>query len=333
MSPARRLQAHALAAVLASVPRVARRLPALALARVPRVTRRLPVLAVAAALASAPRVASACAACGAGDPTLSALGTEAPYENRLRLALAVTHRTDEVGNPRRNLFVLDEHRFDTSFAWAPSRRLFLSAMVPTLHRRLEASRQDPRSTWGVGDAELRAKAFLYRDREYGARHLFAVTGGVKAPTAPRQKGDDGQPLPAELQPGTGSWDGLVGASHALSMFPWAGFVSANLLLPGKGAHDSRASRSLRLTTAAQRHLGDKVALRFGLDGRFDGRATSYGMREHDSGGFIGFVSGELLVSPKTDLTFFSSLKWPVYQALWGEHREGPYLSTGVAIDF
>jgi hypothetical protein len=65
------------------------------------------------------------------------------------------------------------------------------------------------SVSGIGDASLLAKYRLTEGEGVG----FALIGGVKLPTgATHQHSPDGERLETEHQPGTGSWDPIVGAS-------------------------------------------------------------------------------------------------------------------------
>ena len=95
----------------------------------------------------------------------------------------------------------------------------------------------------------------------------------------------------------------------------------------------RGSRSLRSTLAAQSQVTGALALRGGVDTRYDGKSLEDGEESPDSGGFIGFALAELLVSPAEDLLLLASARVPVVNALDGEHREGPFWSLGAAYDF
>ncbi len=285
-----------------------------------------------AAPSLAPGVAGACAVCNVGDPTLTSMGTEKPYQGRLRPSLTLQYRTDEVGEARVDRLRLAEARLDLNLAWAPHERLFLTGTLPTMRRTVEYVNLARRTSVGLGDAELRGRWFLWQDRSFGAKHLVAVTAGVKLPTGQVQRGKDGEPLPVELQPGTGSVDPLGGVSYAHFAWPWSVYTSVQLFGSTAGVGGMRASRSLRTTAAAQWQASTEVALRLGLDGRLDGKAIEDGAPERDSGGFIGYVSPEVLLSPAQDWVVVLSARLPVIQALSGFHREGPIWSVGLARD-
>lgn len=278
--------------------------------------------------------AAACATCGCGDPTLTAMGAEKPFRNRLRASLDARYRSDAIGQPRVDQIQLREGRFDGQVAWAPLDRLFLLGTAPLLERRIRYVNGGETTTTALGDIELRAKAFVFVDRPAFARHLFAVTAGLKMPTAPRQRRDtDGAFLPMEAQPGTGSWDPLLGMSYAYFPRPFSFYASVQGSAPLRSKSEFRASASLRTTTTLQYQVRPWLAPRLGVDTRLDARSYEDGLPERDSGGFIGFVSPELLVSPATDVVVVLSARIPVVQALAGYHDEGPVFGAAIAYDF
>jgi hypothetical protein len=277
--------------------------------------------------------AAACAVCGCGDATLTTMGGEAPFQGRMRAALEARYREDAIGTPGRDRIELTEGRIDASFSWAAHERLVLGATLPALLREVEYVNLARETTVGIGDAEVRAKFVTFKDRRFGARHVLYSTLGVKLPTGPEAEDDAGRSLPFELQPGTGSVDPLVGLSYATFQGDWSGYGSAHAYFATPGWNGNRASSSLRVSASAQRQLVPAFALRLGIDTRIDARATEDGRPEPDSGGFIGFLSPEALVSPGMDVTIVGSARIPVLNALEGEHDESVILSVAVAVDF
>jgi hypothetical protein len=303
------------------------------LRRVERRPMRIPAALALLLVALAPVPARACASCGCGDPTLTAMGTEKPSRNRLRASLELRHRVDVVGTAGLDQLRLGEQRLDGQLAWAPHERIFLLASVPLLRRDLLYDAGTREQTWGLGDLELRAKLFVYQDRLFSPRHLVALVGGAKLPTAAVDRRPNGRPLPIELQAGSGSLDAIAGASYAFFAYPWSAYAGAHVVWPGPGTSESRASRSLRGTVAGQRHLGAAVAARLALDTRLDGHAREGGGPDPNSGGFIAFVGPELLVSPVVDLSLSGWVKVSVLNRLSGQHREPFLAGLALAYDF
>jgi len=261
------------------------------------------------------------------------MGAEKPFRNRLRLSLDARHRSDDIGQPGVSEIRLREFRFDGQVAWAPIERLFLLGTVPLLQRRVLYVNGAETSTVGIGDLELRAKTFVFTDRAFSPRHLFSLNVGLKFPTAPRQRSEStGEFLPIEAQPGTGSWDPLLGMSYAHFAAPWSFYSSVQGSAPLRGTSEFRASPSVRSTSALQYQALPWLAPRLAIDLRLDARSYELGRPERDSSGFVGFVSPEVLLSPTTDLLVVLSARIPAVQALAGYHTEGPIFGVAVAYD-
>jgi hypothetical protein len=277
--------------------------------------------------------AHACAACGCGDPTLVSAGTEQPFAGRLRGSLEFRYRTDAIGEPDVDRLFVREMRADLSLAYAPFSELFLMVTLPFVHRSVEEANLTNERVWGPGDAELRAKLFVYRDRELAARVLVAGNLGVKLPTAPFHENSAGETLPLEAQPGTGSLDVLFGPSLALVDGKFSAYASAQLALPIASRDAVSPGISQRSTLALQYQPWLWLAFRPAADSRWDTKSKERGRPERDSGGFVLFAGGDVLVSPLTDFTLAAGLRLPVWQVLQGFHDEGAVGSLSAAIDF
>lgn len=270
----------------------------------------------------------ACAACQCGDPTLTTMGSEKPFEGRFRLSTELRHRTDRIGEPGVHAIDVSEQRLDLGVSYAPRAWLFLSATVPLV--RMDVTyvnlARDTRAT--LGDVELRAKAFVYQDRAWSPHHLVAVHAGAELPTASVDRGDD---MKLETLPGSGSIDPLAGVSYGYFHEPWSAYASATLYWP-TAALGIQGGRSLRTTVAAQYQPTFAWALQLGLDSRWDGRAIEHGAPEPDTGGFIAFASPQISYSPAEDLLVHVGVRIPVLDALHGWHDEGVILAAGAAYD-
>jgi hypothetical protein len=128
-------------------------------------------------------------------------------------------------------------------------------------------------------------------------------------------------------------DPILGLSYATFQGDWSGYASghAYFALPGRGG--DRSSSSLRLSTSVQRQLIPAFALRLGLDTRVDARGTEDGRAAADSGGFIGFVTPEVLVQPTEELVLVATVRLPAVNALAGHHDESAIVGLAAAVDF
>lgn len=277
--------------------------------------------------------AHACASCGCGDPTLTAMGVEQPFQGRLRSALELSYRTDRIGRPGIDELSLRELRADLALAWAPFDTLFLVASVPFVHRTAEDSSLARSEAWGIGDVELRAKWFAYRDRELAPRVLVSLVGGFKLPSAPWQDDPNGQRAPLEAQPGTGSLDALLGPALALFAGDVSAYVSAQWFQPLVTRAPLEPGSSLRGSLALQHQTTSWLALRALSEGRWDRPAHEDGQRDPNSGGWVLFAGGDVLVSPAQDFSLSLGARAPVLQELAGTHEEGPRLAFSLVRDW
>jgi hypothetical protein len=92
------------------------------------------------------------------------------------------------------------------------------------------------SVSGIGDFSIIAKYKLVD----GGNTKLALIGGVKTPTGSTHKhSNEGERLETEHQPGSGSWDPLLGAAFGTEFGPISLTASAFYQFSGKGAQDTR----------------------------------------------------------------------------------------------
>lgn len=89
---------------------------------------------------------------------------------------------------------------------------------------------------GFGDMSILAKYGLTHSNHAG----FALIGGIKVPTGSTHKhSDEGERLETEHEPGTGSWDPIVGAAGGMKLGALQLNGSVLYQFSGKGAQDTR----------------------------------------------------------------------------------------------
>jgi len=109
------------------------------------------------------------------------------------------------------------------------------------------------SVAGLGDMSLLAK---YRVTE-GAGPSFALIGGIKIPTgSTHRRSLNGERLETEHQPGTGSWDPIVGASGTMPMGAITLTASGLYQFSSKGAQHSRLGDRLQGGIALSHRFGE-----------------------------------------------------------------------------
>ena len=267
----------------------------------------------------------ACAVCATADPTLVSTGEEQPYRNRIRADVDVRVGRVEAGGT-----ALDDRRVETSFAWAPVRSIEVGLAVPFLFRRVD----DTIDARTIGDVEVRVQGLAYEARGAFGRRRFGILGALKLPTAPVGYDETGVALPSALQPGCGSIAPALGAYYAAGRGAWSTYVSGALFLPFSVRDGPHASDSLRAFGHVQYQPLAWLAGRVGLFGRLDASAQLTGnVDDPNSGGFIAYGTGQILLSPTRDLVVTVGALVPFVQAFRGAHRESAIFALNVAYDF
>ena len=289
-------------------------------------------LLVASSVVFVSPMALACAVCAAADPTINAPGAEQPFQRRLRISLELMSGNVREGTPDARILSLTDQRVAATVSYAPVRDVLLSLVVPVLHRDLSGAGEQ-QTIWTLGDLDLRAYGVAWRDVS-SWRRSFGLFGGLKTPTAPLENDSRGIPLPAELQPGCSSLVPYLGASYSLGRGIWSGQLSAALYLPFSVRSAPHPGYSMRAVSWLQMQPVHALATRVGLTARADASGElSPGVADLNSGGVIGYVTTDVLVSPTADLVLSLGALFPAAQALLGEHREGTILSARVGYDF
>ena len=224
--------------------------------------------------------------------------------------------------------------------------------------------------YGFGDASVTGTYRFYNDVHNGVE--AAVVLGVKAPTGRTDVVDRfGAQFETEHQPGSGSWDALVGGSLARQAGLWS--FGANMLYAraGAGSQDTRLGDHFRISASATYRLWSDAgishsAMRMGgdfdgmmhhggvnhapepaansgstksldlslsLEGQWFGRQTIAGEGDGNTGGALAFLTpGVHLNIDKW--SWFGNVGIPVARQLNGIQSE-PRLqaSTGVSVRF
>jgi hypothetical protein len=160
----------------------------------------------------------------------------AGYEFRLRGGLL--DGSDRVSDP----FHQEEftHAGVASAHYGLLHTLQLGAIVPYLHRVLtldDPTGPDRLESGGMGDVTLYGKWRYYRWDDVGIATNFAILAGLELPTGKDDVVDKGVFLPADLQPGSASWDPFLGTSVTHEPGRWRFNAMALYKRVGEGTHD------------------------------------------------------------------------------------------------
>jgi hypothetical protein len=286
---------------------------------------------VALIVLGAARDAIACATCGCADPTLTAVGVEKPYKNRLRLAVDERVGVGSDGDgPTYERKI--SSRSQLSLAYTPHPRITLAATLPFIGTDL-STHTSHTAFAGLGDLELQGRVVVARDRSFAPHHLLWLVAGVKTPTGPRLHDAQGFPYPDDDQPGSGSWDPLGGATYAWFGGTMSVFTTALLRYPTAGPRGYRFGQSVYSSTNLQLQPWNRVALQLGVN-------FHYAWPDHlqndadvpNTGGFVGSLNPAVLVNVWRDLLVRVAVDVPVVQALNGTQSFGPQVELTVSYD-
>lgn len=258
------------------------------------------------------------------------MGGGQPFSGRLRVSTQLTYRSSTHGTAAQAERI-DEGIIGVAAAYTPWEWLVVSATVPLVLKRLRHANLAEDRSFGPGETTLRGR-FVLLDRRAAGRHLAGVGGGLRMPTAIRQRGVDGAPLPLDAQASSGAWVPLADLWYRYFHLPWSVYLSSTLQVPTPGWDGYRSGIAWLTSSVAQYQAWSWLALRLGVDTRWATADRDAEGAEPDSGGFVGYLSPALVTSPLMDLVVYATVRVPVLQALRGAQRESLQALVGAAYD-
>jgi hypothetical protein len=207
------------------------------------------------------------------------------------------------------------------------------------------------SVSGIGDASLLAKYRLTEGEGVGA----ALIAGLKLPTgATHQHSPDGERLETEHQPGTGSWDPILGASASARMGAVQWTASGLYQFSTNGAQATRLGDRFQGGIALSHRFGgaqppehhheagaephhhhdeadeprsDSWDGFVELAGEWEGRQRIGGEIEAESGGKWLFVAPGVRFNSASGWSAAASFALPVWQRIRASHPDNRYRLT------
>jgi len=188
---------------------------------------------------------------------------------------------------------------------------------------------------GLGDTTLFGEYRFFQAADQ--RTHLALLAGIKAPTGDTGRGGGGARLETELQPGSGSWDSLLGlaATHLGGPLSWDASLLYSFVNPGAQSTDLgdvfgyNLAASYRLGGARppspydleQAHNWDLV---MELNGEWRDREQIHDTDQGDSGGNVVYLSPGVRYLNGGGWSLALSLGVPVVQDLNGTQVEPDY---------
>lgn len=296
------------------------------------VARSFWMVVVGAAVFSASHFAHACSTCLCGDPTLTTLGLEKPYEGRARVSLSSLYRVEEIGRKGFNEREITEQRYTLGLSYWPSKTLAVGARLPWTEKTLETANLSEEESSAMGDLELDVRWYGYKNKPNRPSHIAGLQFGLRMPTAEEQK-QNREALDFDVQPGAGLWIPNLGAWYGYFSFPW--FVNVSMVANigvGEGHSDYQFGNALNTTFMAQYALNPTVAFQLGFDTRWSGRDEFAGETDKDSGGFIGYISPGIVLSVAEDMQINLNAQLVAIDQLNGDHAEDRLFHVGISYD-
>jgi len=208
------------------------------------------------------------------------------------------------------------------------------------------------SVTGIGDMSLLAKYRLTESEDAG----FSLVGGIKLPTgSTHRRSREGERLETEHQPGTGSWDPIVGASAGAKLGAVRLTASALYQRSGKGAQRTRLGNRLQGGIALSHrfgatehhhdddadahhnhHHGDELDEHHGepahsswdafveLGGEWEGRQKVAGETEQASGGAWAYAAPGVRFSSAGGWSAGAAIALPLWQDIRASHPDNRY---------
>jgi hypothetical protein len=205
---------------------------------------------------------------------------------------------------------------------------------------------------GVGDLSLLAKYRL----SHGESGGLALIGGIKLPTgSTRKKSIEGERLETEHQPGTGSWDPIVGAAGGMKIGAVQINASALYQISGNGAQHTRLGDRVQGGIALSHRFGPaehhheaasednhhmegsheqadphghaSLDAFVEMTGEWEGRQKVGGEIETASGGKSLWVSPGVRFNSASGFSVATAFGLPVWQRIRASHPENDYRIT------
>ncbi len=288
--------------------------------------RHLPLLLLSLTTSSS---AWACATCGAGDPSISVVGSEKPTAGTVRFTVEASYRYAASAAPQGGVWLSDRLALTPGVAWTVDRRVVLTATIPLVM----ASERTPNLAWGrgygLGDSTLGARVVALR-KDGAFDHLGGVSLGLELPTGVRIK-QDGVPTSEHTQPGTGAWSPTAGLWYG----GYGSFASVFASVTGRytspGWDARRPGSGVLATVSTQIQPIPEVAPRVSVDGRWLDSDRVDGMPMPGTGGWLLQLTPGAAFSPGQDVVLTLAVGVPVLQVGY-EDREGLSPRLGVSVE-
>ena len=222
--------------------------------------------------------------------TLFAQGTRVSIAHLFEQRGTLYRGSEEIPDPQDRRY--QEQRVVLGYNYGLRSDVTLAALVPFVGKELRQQTPggiDSDAAYGLGDIALMGKWRFYRKDAPRTSTNFSLVGGVETPTGRTGVASNGQPLPAGLQPGSGSWDPFlaVAGTYSYGRFRADAQVLGKWNTEGTTGYESGDDLVFSLSGAYrfwhEQYPGPSHSAKLGLLWRDKGSATQYGQHQPNSG--------------------------------------------------
>jgi hypothetical protein len=282
-----------------------------------------------------PASAWACSVCDCGDPLVAA-GNARPVAGQANVALelealAVRAQSDVDARVTESL---SQQTLRAVIAFSPTDWLNAVVSVPLVRKDFlaQATGLHARSILrGLGDVDVGMRAFLWNSTSLVSqrRQNLAVSLGMTLPTGDYNAlGPDGYRLDDHAQLGTGSLIPYAGLMYAFHQDPWNFYTSLTGRKPLRNPFDYQYGAAAQWSLRMDYRFVDRIALGFGVDGRYAARDSHTAMVNANTGGLVLAAVPTLKINLWDELWLQANVQIPFVQALYGVQWVGPTATMG-----
>ncbi len=165
---------------------------------------------------------------------------------------------------------------------------------------------------GFGDIQLIGRYALW----VSTKHLLVGGLGIKTPSGKYKLLDhDGEINEPTIQPGTGSWDGIVSVYHAYQLIPHQldSFVSTSYQIATKNPLDYKMGNTFTVSYGASYRLSEKWTTSLQANLRNAPRDTFKGEEVPSTGGTSVYLTPGVRTQASPNTAIYTHIQWPLYQ--------------------
>lgn len=229
-------------------------------------------------------------------------------------------------------------------------RLGVGVDVPFVHREhAHIEHVGETDTWaywnfnGLGDVAVSGQyAVILPSKEFAP--YVGLVAGLKFPTGVTDaRNAQGEIAEITIQPGTGSYDGIIGLQYRQPLVTLPSISGKYSVLPltvgvqyqmnGAGRDDYRVGNALQVHVGTGYQVAERASLDLQINGRFQGYSDIGATDEprENTGGTWIFLSPGLGVELSDAFSGSAYIQFPIYQNVHGLQQTAPFnLSLGLS---